>query len=531
MQNLKTLADELIAIKDKKQRFSFYRDTILPVVAKGLHEQYLHYLKINNLNPYHTLVTTLSHNLNITVLLVQTIKPQCCVVFYTPDKQKNMDLFSEFCKTGTIECLPVKLDEINNTANSETIKNVLTTYSKQHKSILCDITGGKKILSFQIGIIAHSLKLDITYIDSQKGFIEWGIPYPGHEVLYIQKPDNVITLLQINPINKLRIRFDKNNNTIIYEADYDNRFYRLGTKSFKNSESETNTLISYINKFFIEIDASILHNTFTFDMLKNLSLSIQSLLFSKELKKFLKKNKTINQLVVDEELCAIPWEILLLHYNIPLPLVRIPNRVLNENIDVSLHNVEKRIALISGSGHGIPGFDSFMQNIKHFCLKQTSLNINTFEAKSSFAMKSFFAQNTSTPLTLVIYYGHAQCGTTPETTGLVCQDGSIFSINDCDILADAPPQCMLVNACQSARGNLFSDISFAHAVLKEGVGTFIGTHFFLQYEQSKEFLQCFLKSIMQNKTYLQSFKDSLVALQQTFGNHDISTYNYVYYGD
>ncbi|HGJ65151.1 TPA: CHAT domain-containing protein, partial [bacterium] len=163
--------------------------------------------------------------------------------------------------------------------------------------------------------------------------------------------------------------------------------------------------------------------------------------------------------------------------------------------------------------------------------KHKEANLKTFDASDANKLKLFFAEHNHTPFEIIIYYGHAVFGSDHSTTGLLCKDNSIFSIEDCEVFESAPCKCMIVNACQSARGNIFEKNSFAYAALKAGVDTYIGTHFFLESQRSKLFVQTFLESIIHGKSFFEAFNDSYNTLKQKFGPYDVSTYNYVYYGN
>jgi hypothetical protein len=109
--------------------------------------------------------------------------------------------------------------------------------------------------------------------------------------------------------------------------------------------------------------------------------------------------------------------------------------------------------------------------------------------------------------------------------------GVYFSIYDCEIFHASPPQCMVVNACQSASGSLFLKNSFAYAVLKNGSCNIHWHKLFLEAQRSFVFIKTFLKNITKNTTYYNAYATALQELQKNFGNDDIALYNYVYYGN
>ncbi len=526
MEQLHHLITQLNS-KPKEERNNFYRDAILPIISDLLHQQYQQYLQSNNYNSYLTLITTLSHDINILLLLLYSIKPKYLVVFYTSDKNKLIEKLYPLTQSLQLNIETIQLDSTNHNNNNSKIKDTIKRYKKNYHPVLCDITGGKKIFSTQIGILAHSLKTDIAYIDSSKGFLQWGIPLPGTEILYIQKPDNIFNLLEIYHANKLRIRFNSISSNIEYEADVNGRLYRLGQKKLKPEEIDK--LVDYVNRFYMDINASIINNSYSTINMGKYALSFKTLLFTKELNHFVSIHNNLTHLVIDNELSAFPWEFIFAHCNVSLPLFRIPNRDSNF-IENNKCNNQKSIAFITGYGENLPDFATTVHNIKLLLSKEKQFSLATITAKNSFELKKFFAEYSSNPFTVVIFFGHAAFGNCSENTGLICQDGSIFSIEDCDVLSGSPPECILINSCQSARCSLFTPNSFAHAVINSGVETYIGTHFFLEYKRSICFLQSFLKAIACNHTYADAYKYSIDSITQQFGKNDISTYNYVYYG-
>jgi len=527
MDTLQQLSKQFISLP-KDEKFRFYTDKILPIVADRLHQQLTQHLSYNKKKPYTSLVTILSHNIHPTLLAITSIRPQHCVIFYTSEKSKALKKLLDILAPLSIHIETIELDRINHHDNIAIIDHHLKKFKTHYPPVLCDITAGKKIISTNIGIIAYNLKIDIAYIDSRNEYIEGGIPQPGGEVLYIQDPKGIIQF-EANQLNKLRIGYNAETSTISFQADIGNRSHNLQHKTIKPNEKET---ISHsLHNFYDCINASILYqDDGLHNELKRLQNVITGLLFTKDIKSFLKKNIFSNpHLVIDEEVSSIPWELVLQQYNIALPIIRIPNR--NREFQESQPNFKsKSIALIIGSGQGIDNFDSFVNQLKLSLSKHKEANLKTFDASDANKLKLFFAEHNHTPFEIIIYYGHAIFGSDHSTTGLLCKDNSIFSIEDCEVFESAPCKCMIINACQSARGNIFEKNSFAYAALKAGVDTYIGTHFFLESQRSFLFIKAFLQQVLQNSSYLEAFNCSLQALEKEYGANDISLYNYIYYG-
>ena len=529
MDTLQQLSKQFVSLP-KDEKFRFYADNILPIVADRLHQQLTQHLSYNKKKPYTSLVTILSHNIHPTLLAITSIRPQHCVIFYTSEKSKALKKVLEVLQNLSIHIETIVLDRVHHYDNIAIINRYLKYYKRHYSPVLCDITGGKKIMSTNIGIIAQALKVDIAYIDSKDEYIQWGIPQPGNEVLYIQHPNSIINHFESNPLNKLRISYDAESSTLTFQSDIGTRSYNLGSKKIKSGEKTT--ISESLSNFYTLIDSSILYQNYgLYNELNTIQSAIAGFLFTNELKKFLKENKCNKlHLVMDEEVSSIPWELVLSQYNISLPIIRIPNR--NREFQESQANVKsKTIALIIGSGQGISDFDSFVNQLKFSLSKHKEANLKTFDASDANKLKLFFAEHNHTPFEIIIYYGHAIFGSDHSTTGLLCKDNSIFSIEDCEVFESAPCKCMIVNACQSARGNIFEKNSFAYAALKAGVDTYIGTHFFLESQRSFLFIKTFLQQVLQNSSYLEAFNCSLQALEKEYGANDISLYNYIYYGE
>lgn len=529
MDSLQNLAKQWASLPNRHEKYNFYTNKILPVVAHSLHQQLLQYTTSHHLQQYISLVTILSHNIHPTLLAITSIRPQHCVIFYTSEKSKALKKVLEVLQNLSIHIETIELDRVHHHDNIAIINRYLKYYKRHYSPVLCDITGGKKIMSTNIGIIAQALKVDIAYIDSKDEYIQWGIPQPGNEVLYIQHPNSIINQFESNPLNKLRISYDAESSTLTFQADIGTRSYNLGSKKIKSGEKTT--ISESLSNFYTLIDSSILYQNYgLYNELNTIQSAIAGFLFTNELKKFLKENKCNKlHLVMDEEVSSIPWELVLQQYNISLPIIRIPNR--NREFSESFVTYKpNKIALIIGSDHGISGFESFINHLKFSLSQYKDTSLKTIDASDSNKLKLFFAKHSYDPFEIIIYYGHAVFGKDHTTSGLVCKDNSIFSTEDCEVFESAPCKCMIVNACQSARGNIFEKNSFAYAALKAGVDTYIGTHFFLESQRSFLFIKTFLQQVLQNSSYLEAFNCSLQALEKEYGANDISLYNYIYYG-
>lgn len=522
MAQIKNFQKTWQALSDSEKN-SFYLKEILPAVSQSLHEQLNDFKKQNNFPLYKTLVTTLAPSINPTLLMIRAIQPENCVIFYTDEKENLVSKIKIFLNELHIESDFIKLDRINHSDNIAIIQQTIERYKHDHISVVCDITGGKKIISTQIGIIAHSSNIDIAYIDTHRGYIERDIPLPGSEILYILDSKKKI-ITELKTVSKLRVTYDAEQFKISFYLDHNGRSYSFGYQRLK--EGDKLSISNTFKSLYSSLNNSIINNSPVIDKeLKQLVKYISSMLLPKELKKFFKDESFSEiQLILDEELIAIPWELVLNSIAIQSPIFRVLHRT-KEFHDHERTVKNKNAIMIIGSMDNIP-----------FCYDELRARliankIDIMEAKNSLQLKETIALGNFSNYSTVIFFGHAVYGDDEASTGMVCMDGSIFSIEDCDVFLDSPPQCLLVNACQSAYGNLFSKHSLACAILKTGVQVYIGTHFLLEFNRSMTFLESFYKYISLRRSYHDAYVMAIEELKRIYGKDDISLYNYIYYGD
>ena len=511
-----------------------YREEIVPLVAESLHGQVARMQQEGRCEEYRGLVTILSHNPDPTILMVRAIMPRHLVIMYTPDKEKLMaqvmPQLEKCCNNAHIEL--VQLDRTGHDDNLSIMKEVMLRYHRERAPLLCDITGGKKIMSTQLGIIAHGMGVDLGYIDSRAGYMGSGVPEPGKEVLFIQKPDQLVTRIEATPVNKLRLGYQHREGRISYELDLHNDSRRLGEVTLGMQERET--LGQRLGQLNREINATLEKDGKDFPgILDRVTNLVCSMLLTRQLDQRLEKGDTGSlNLVMDEELTAFPWEaVLASRYGLPLPMARIPQKDMDfaDNL-VPGDDMGERLLLVSGSGEGINGFSQQVNTLKvGLAPAREGVHFTSVTAENSHQLKLYLGE--SNPFSTIIYYGHAAYGDSPESTGWICEDGSIFSVADCSIFYNRPPRMVISNACQSARGELFSRNSFAYALLKAGTQTFIGTNWLLEFQRSSVFMKRFLDELVgKKKAPFQAFTSAHRALGRKFGGDDISLYNYVYYG-
>ncbi|MFC1670798.1 CHAT domain-containing protein [Spirochaetota bacterium] len=517
--------------KSQKDRHKFYEENIMPEIISILEEQVLEGEKDKKIEKYKNLILILTHNANPSIILASALKPEFVTVIYTPDKEnlitKKVDphLKKVFHEDG-IEY--IELDRMSHENNFKIMEKTVKKNKKKYKKVLCDITGGKKIISTQLGIIAHNLKLDLCYLDAPR-YIESSVPFPGEEILYIQNSSsNDITEIKYSPHNSLKIGFSfAKEATIFYDLIMKNESLNFRTKTIK--DSEVKSFAEKMNEKCTIVNSNIENEKMDFEKdLLRISNLIRPLLIPNNLhQKLGKMNDEEIRLILDEEVTGIPWEIYLSKtYNISLPILRIPHK--NEEF-VDSENTDKRegVLLIRGSGSEIPNFDSYINSMQIAC--STFSPFKFLEARNRDELKMHLAENST--YRIILYFGHAEFDENSEKTGWVCNDGSIFDISALEVLYDNAPEIIIANACQSARAIPFRKNSFAYGALKSGCDTYIGTNWFLEIERSKLFLMEMIDGLLnKEKSTEDSFRNSLNSLRKKFGDGDISIYNYVYYG-
>ncbi len=520
--------------KDKDKRFALYHEEILPRVVSMLREQVTARQNEGKLDRYGSAVIILGHDANPALLMILALRPETVTILHTPDKEKLISKrLTPFLKKdySREEIEFVQLDNMGHEDNLRVIRNTVREKKKKHGRVVCDITGGKKIMSVQLGIMANLIKADIAYIDAARYVEGSSIPYPGDEVLFVQRSGHEeLTEIQAVPYDRLKIGYiDGDPRQVTFDL-----FFKRESFSFKqrlDSEHERKELADRLNEKCASINARIAacpdSTGRDFEGLANI---IRGILFPLKLTKQLDdlRGKDL-RLIMDEEVAPIPWELTLsMNFGVRMPIIRMPNKDEEFVSDFSRKGINREgILLIRGSGEGIPGFDESFNEILVSFSGQPS--INSIKAESRAELKIKLAEIPG--YRAIIYFGHARYDATGPDSGWVCCDGSVFGTDAIDVLDDKPPEIIISSACESARGSLFHKNSFAYAALRAGCDTYIGTNWLLEAGRSRTFLLEMITGMLEKGLSAEeSYRAALKALEKEYGPGDVSLYNYVYYG-
>ncbi len=138
---------------------------------------------------YDRLALALGHNPIPSLIVANALSPRELVLFHPPRHGK---LLREKVLPALDAPIPrdgirtIELSSADHDANYAVIREELAVPRGGYT--LFDITGGKKILSVQLGLIARELGLDLCYIDSESYIAGSDFPEPGSESIYIPLP-------------------------------------------------------------------------------------------------------------------------------------------------------------------------------------------------------------------------------------------------------------------------------------------------------------------------------------------------------
>jgi hypothetical protein len=131
---------------------------------------------------------------------------------------------------------------------------------------------------------------------------------------------------------------------------------------------------------------------------------------------------------------------------------------------------------------------------------------------------------------MVIYHGHHVYSRDSSSTGWLCRDDRLFTLEHLAGLDEQVPHVIIANACETARHEGEFNRFFAVQALSRGCRAYIGSHWLLEYKRSETFL---LEFLHQRFRLLRPLRDayrlSLNELARVYGEDDYSLSGYVYY--
>ncbi len=514
-------------IANQEARNRFYQETILPDIVKLLQEQ-LRRKKEEGMNlDYDNLILILGAGANPALIIANAICPKIVTILHTEDKLAilNNELIPNLHKSIKHEI--VSLVRFDHQKNYNILSDVLRKANRKYGKILCDITGGKKMMATQLGIIASSYDIDLSYIDAGRRMPNSSVPIPGEEILYIHSTKGrAISEITANPYDLLIINFEGGVGTLTFQL-------LRGQSTFKFSKRFDATSIDEftraINDQFKIINCSIQGNRDYRRPLEELSSIIRNIFIPHDLQNELSQNDDCGiRLLLDSDIAGIPWEIAIRSIREkPISILRMLYSK-SPIVGTVSQKASKSFLLAAGSGEGIPGFDNFISDLQTVFPSGGKCEFNLIRAENNASLQVQLAKK---HYDSIIYFGHAKFGDTPENTGWICRNGDVFSGKSLHVLHGRAPEVIISNACESARSLPFREHSFAHAAIEAGCRTYIGTNWFLEYDRSRVFLESFLREMIVNGREIQpSFEEGMKALRNKFGAGDISLHNFVYYG-
>ncbi|MBP7583677.1 MAG: CHAT domain-containing protein [Spirochaetes bacterium] len=517
-----------LAKRDEKR--AFYFDHILPRITELLKMQIGTKVADGSIPRYTTLALVVGHDANPALIIANAIIPQRLFAGYT--SRNEAQLRKRFLPNldPSIPRDGIRLIELDNMGHEENYRKLLSVLGsiEDPSSTLCDVTGGKKILSAQMGIAAHERGMDISYIDAEGHEEHSAVPEPGRESLFIHSASNRrVTEIPLLEENRLVINFVSRSNIILYNLNIGNEFHRYEKANL--SESGIEEVRRGMAVEYMKIERNIMDGKPCSPELGAIASIARSMLMEVTMDARLKDAARHGiRISVDPTLSGIPWETVLhVLHGIHFPIRRSFNRDF-DSYAAAIPDEKHGVLIVIGSGEGIPGFDENEAQLKQFVVAG-KLRGEFIRAENKGHLQMELGRRR---YNAIVYLGHSVFDSTPGGTGWVCRNGEIFCCDSLAALAHTPPDLVISSSCRSAAAEPFSGHSFAYHAVKAGVRSFIGTNWQLEYEKSYLFLTRMLDSlVVKGHTPFLSFTKALEALAKRYGQDDISQHNYVYYGE
>ncbi len=511
------------------ERFRLYFDEVRPRITEILREQAAEKTRSGLIPRYSRLALTLGHNPIPSLIVANAFAPAELILFHPP---RHGRLLKETVFPALEGSIPrdgirtIELSSADHDANYAAIREALAARPFDDYT-LCDITGGKKILSMQLGLIARELGFDLCYIDSDSYIANSAIPEPGSESFYIHAADREgPTSIRMETSPRLAVSLLPSTGAAVFNFDEYGTPYKFTLSDL--SDSVVANVREGIDSVYGRINANILRGESSQRELDDLAGLVRSMLMPPGLDERIRGAASGLRLHLDTELAGIPWEIAFNRlYATPLPVARMFNRTIDYRRLAPDAQKRQGALVILGSGEGIPHFGEIAAWLGSRAAG-AEVKTKTVVAESRGAL---LRELGARRYDAVLYFGHSEYGATEERTGWRCENGEIFHCADLRCLEGSPPDLVISNSCHSARSMPFAAHSFACSAMRAGVRTYIGTRWFLELERSRVFLEHIIDAMLGGKMPpARAFARALDALGERFGGRDIALYNYVYYG-
>ncbi|HSV96931.1 MAG TPA: CHAT domain-containing protein [Spirochaetota bacterium] len=513
----------------RKERFRLYFDEVRPRITEILREQAGERARSGLIPRYGRLALTLGHNPIPSLIVANAFAPPKLVLFHPPRhgkllRERVLPALDGSIPRGGIET--IELSSADHDANYAAIRGALASRPFDGHT-LCDITGGKKILSMQLGLIARELGFDLCYIDSESYIPNSDIPEPGSESLYIHSADrDGLTSIRMESAPRLTVSLVPATGAAVFNFDADGTPYKFTLSDL--SDSVVETVRAEIDAIYARINANVLRGEDSQRELDDLAGLVRSMLMPQGLDERIRGAAGGLRLHLDTELAGIPWEVAFNRlYGTPIPLQRMFNRTIDyRRLEPTTQKKEGALVIL-GSAEGIPLFGEIADWLGAYSLR-SPVKIRTAVAESRGALQKELGTRR---YDAVLYFGHSEYGPSEEETGWRCVNGEIFHCGSLRCIENTPPDLIISNSCHSARSMPFAAHSFACSAMRAGVRTYIGTRWLLEFERSRAFLEAVTDAMLVPRVSpARAFARALAALAERFGGRDIALYNYVYYG-
>lgn len=517
------------AKQGRDAQYRFYFSEIRPLITDLLRKRVKMMEGSGSIPRYRNLALILGHDVNPALITANAFMPQRLLVFHT---DRNRSLLERRFLPSLDPGIPadqitrLELDYTDHDRNTLMMQSALSECAATGATI-CDITGGKKILSVLLGTAAGSLGIDISYIDSDAYVEGTGTPEPGRESLYIRSAaEGRTTEIRPSARDRLTLNYSPASHEITCNLDTSSGPAKFVIRGL--SDSSVDELRKEISLLSERINCAIMSgctDNRDLDAMENL---VFSLMADSGLDRRLSQEGGSDMLLItDPELAGVPWE-LVLHrrYSIPLPVFRMFNRDF-EYRQAKPQGGEREAMVIFGNSEGLPGFVRLRDDLRHAAAK-AGVRARFIDAESLGRLQVELLRG---GVDTIIYCGHSSEKSHGEASGWLCQNGEEFTRDSLSLLRGDPPEMIISNACMSARSRPFEGESFACASMDAGVRTFIGTRWLLEFERSAVFLSEIIRcSAAGGPGPSGAFSRAIGLLSEIYGEDDLSLYNYVYYG-
>ncbi len=522
---------------EKKEKKDFYFYRIRPRITEILKRRIENGIASGSISCYNRLVLVVGYDANPALIVAGVIDAPEIVILFSKENRKILQesFMSEIKKQNPRSVLRYyEVDYNDHNGNYEAVLSLMESFPSGER-VICDVTGGKKILSAYLSIIAKHLGFDICYLDS-KSYIQGSpIPEPGSESLYIHNISHGggKNLLEFSAGEDamLLINSVDNNRHLVFNYRHRGNFLSFEKKDISDSVIET--IRHELNSKYSKIDHNIRMDRGCEDELNSIVQMVHPMLIDESFDEILSQDVPVKtEIVVDPELSGIPWDIILSReYKFKTaPLIKLSRKSLRSvTINKNSNRASSRGLLIFGSGEGIDNFNEYKESFRTFA-EESSMQFDIVEGENRGSIQRAILK---LKYSMLIFFGHSHFDREPEKTGWVSTSGELFRANDFHSVRKVCPEIIISNSCHSAHSIPFSSHSMALQALDSGTQAFIGTRWFLETQRSFVFLSRVMKKIGEksgNISASECYLAGLKALEDKYGRDDISLFNYTFYG-